>query len=124
MIEMRAEMEGLKYILLFAAFSLIDALTTWLGSHRGLTEANPVLAGRLSSPILFFGSFTFFTILGVAVIMFSLKLEERVSFMGYFPALFVALKALPALNNIVLLTGLSPLKFISLTTARWLLGFS
>lgn len=121
---MRAKTEGLKYALLFVVFSLIDALTTWSGARRGFTEANPVLAGRLSSPILFFGSFTFFTLLGVGVIILSPRLARRVPAMVYFPALFVALKALPALNNIVLLTGLSPLKFISLTTARWLLGFS
>ena len=117
MIEMSAGMEGLKYILLFVAFSLIDALTTWLGSHRGLTEANPVLAGRLSSPILFFGSFALFTILGVAVIMLSLKLTERVPAMGYFPPLFVLLKAIPVVNNIFLLTGTSPLQLALTTTS-------
>ncbi|ASJ01682.1 hypothetical protein A3K92_02390 [Thermococcus gorgonarius] len=117
-------MRMLKYAILFAVFSLIDALTTWIGTHRGFAEANPVLAERLSNPLLFFGSFTLFTLLGVGVIAFSFYLAKRVPAMNYFPALFVALKALPVLNNLILLTGLPPLKLTLAATARWLLGFA
>ncbi|WP_010477489.1 DUF5658 family protein [Thermococcus zilligii] len=121
---MKAGTGGLKYVLLFTAFSSADALTTWLGTRRGFAEANPVLAERLSSPLLFFGSFALFTLLGVVVIVLSLHLTKRVPAMGYFLDLFVALKALPVLNNVFVLAGLSPLELTVMTTAQWLLGFT
>ncbi|NJF25003.1 hypothetical protein E3E29_04910 [Thermococcus sp. Bubb.Bath] len=116
---MSAKTGGLKYVLAFSFFSVLDALTTWAGVKRGLVEGNPVIASRVSNPALFFGSFTLFTILGIAVIFLSLKLEERVQAMGYFPPLFVLLKALPVVNNALLLTGTTPLQ-LALTTASLL----
>jgi len=114
---MRAKPEGLKYILAFSVFTVLDALTTWRGVSAGFVEGNPVISSRLSNPTLFFGSFALFTALGIAVIIFSLKLKKKVPLMGYFPPLFVLLKALPVVSNILLLTGVYPLQLTLTTTS-------
>ncbi|ASJ02485.1 hypothetical protein A3L09_04055 [Thermococcus profundus] len=113
---MGVKTEGLKYALAFSVFSVLDALTTWAGVRRGFAEGNPVIASRISNPTLFFGSFALFTILGIALILLSIKLAERVPAAGYFPPFFVLLKALPVVNNAFLLTGTSPLQLALTTT--------
>jgi hypothetical protein len=114
---MSTRTEGPKYVLAFSVFSVLDALTTWAGVRRRLVEVNPLIASRLSDPALFFGSFALFTVLGILVILLSLKLAERIPAMGYFPPLFVLLKALPVVNNVFLLTGISPLQLALTTTS-------
>jgi hypothetical protein len=116
---MSAKTEGLKYVLAFSVFSVLDVLTTWKGVKMGFVEGNPLVASRLSDPALFFGSFALFTVLGILVILLSLKLAERIPAMGYFPPLFVLLKALPVANNIFLLTG-TTLLHLALTTTSLL----
>ncbi|WP_206206042.1 DUF5658 family protein [Thermococcus sp. JdF3] len=98
-------MRGKVYAGFFVAFSVLDMLTTWFGVSRGFSEANPVIAQRISDPALFFGSFALFTALGVALILASSALTGISSVFGYFPAVFVLLKAAPAVNNLYLLFG-------------------
>ncbi|WP_240924223.1 DUF5658 family protein [Thermococcus sp. 21S7] len=98
-------MRGKVYAGFFVAFSVLDMLTTWFGVSRGLSEANPVIAQRLSDPILFFGSFALFTALGVALILVTSALTGISGGFRYFPAVFVLFKAAPAVNNLYLLFG-------------------
>jgi hypothetical protein len=100
--------QGLKYALLFSLLSGLDALTTWVGVHRGFSEANPAVASRLVSPLLFFGSFALFTLLGVIMIMASIYLTKLSKAFYYFPSLFLVLKAIPVVNNLYLLSRESP----------------
>lgn len=114
---MRAE----RYLAAFMLFSAFDALTTWFGAKRGLVEANPVLAAKLSDALVFFGSYAAFTLLGMAVLLLAIRLESLSSAFGYFAKAFVLLKALPALNNIALLTGGS--YRLVVTTASYLVTY-
>ncbi|WCN29267.1 DUF5658 family protein [Thermococcus kodakarensis] len=89
----------------FLVFSLLDALTTWVGVQRGFSEANPIVASRLSDPALFFGSFALFTTLGLLVIFASSYMSRFSRAFGYFPPLFILMRALPVFNNAYLLAG-------------------
>ncbi|WP_367884455.1 DUF5658 family protein [Thermococcus sp. JCM 11816] len=77
----------------FLVFSLLDALTTWVGVQRGgFSEANPIVASRLSDPALFFGSFALFTTLGLLVIFASSYMSRFSRAFGYFPPLFILMR--------------------------------
>lgn len=97
--------KGKAYGAAFLMFSTLDALTTWVGVRRGFSEANPIVASRLSDPILFFGSFGFFTALGLLIILVSGYMSRFSRAFEYFPPLFILLKALPVFNNVYLLAG-------------------
>lgn len=102
------------------AFSFLDALTTWVGAHKGFSETNPIVASRLSDPGLFFGSFAFFTVLGLLVILVSGYMSRFSRVFGYLSPLFILLKALPVFNNVYLLAGRSVI-FASLPVGGFLL---
>ena len=112
------------FLILFAAASVVDFATTLYGIRAGFSEANPLIAAKLANLPAFILTYLAYTIIGLALLWLVLRMSFLSRAFRAFAALFVALKALPALNNIIFLTGLSPLKFILLTTARWLLGFS
>ena len=95
------------YAFIFVVFAIVDALTTWFGVRMGFTEANAAIAERLEDSVLFFGSYAFFTTLGVAVIALSIKLEKLNPAFKLVAIGMVVLKAIPAVNNVLLLAGIS-----------------
>lgn len=106
-------MENKVYAGFFVAFSVLDMFTTWFGVSSGFSEANPVIAQRLSDPPLFVGSFVLFTVIGVVLILTSRTLTGISGVFEYFPAVFVLLRAAPVLNNICLLFGFRfPVPFV------------
>lgn len=98
-------MRPLWYVIAFVILSALDAITTWVGADRGLAEANPLIAARLSLPALFFGGYAVFTLLGVLLLVVVFRLSRFISPLRYFPPIFVLLKALPVFSNIMLLLG-------------------
>ncbi|NJE53724.1 hypothetical protein E3E28_00640 [Thermococcus sp. 21S9] len=99
-------MKSKFYVIMFVLFAIADALTTWFGVKMGFEESNPLLAGRISSGTGFFGSYGLYTAVGAGVIAVSLRLEK---FSPAFRAVaigMVILKAIPAVNNILLLAGI------------------
>ncbi|ACS33670.1 DUF5658 family protein [Thermococcus gammatolerans] len=113
-------MKARTYLLLFILLALVDALTTWFGVRMGFVEANGVIAERLGSPTLFFGSYAFFTALGAGVIAVSIKLEKLNPAFKLVAVGMVVLKAIPAVNNVLLLAGISK-SSVFLTTVEPLL---
>ncbi len=109
------------YAFIFVVFAIVDALTTWFGVRMGFTEANAAITERLNNPTLFFGSYAFFTALGVGIIAVSIKLENINPVFKLIAIGMVVLKAIPAINNVLLLTDTSILSAVA-TTARLLLS--
>jgi len=114
-------MKGKTYVLAFVTFALVDALTTWFGARAGFQEVNPLIAERLSSSLAFFGSYAIFTALGAGVIVLSLKLEKLSPAFRFIAVVMVVLKAVPAINNVLLLMG-APISSAIVTTVRPLLS--
>ncbi|WP_297535372.1 DUF5658 family protein [Thermococcus sp.] len=96
-----------KYALVFVLLSAADAVTTWLGVRLGFVESNPLLARKLSEPLLFFGSYAFYTGLGVLIIALSLRLSRAFPAFRAIPFVLIVFKALPVINNVLLLSGVS-----------------
>ena len=108
-------MKARTYVLLFVLFALVDALTTWFGVRLGFAEANGVIAERLRNPALFFGSYALFTALGASVIAISIRLEKLSPAFKLIALGMVLLKAVPAVNNLILLAGISKSSVIATT---------
>ena len=113
-------MKGKVYLFVFVALALIDALTTWFGVRMGFVEANGIIAERLRNPVLFFGSYALFTALGAGVIAVSIRLERLSPAFRLVVIGMIILKAVPAVNNLLLLAGISR-SSVLLTTAEPLL---
>ncbi|AIU70715.1 hypothetical protein TEU_10415 [Thermococcus eurythermalis] len=113
-------MRSRNYVLAFVVLALVDALTTWFGVRAGFQEANPLVAERLSSPLAFFGSYALFTALGVGVVEVSIRLEKLNPVFKLIALGMVVLKGIPAVNNLLLLTGLGPSGVVA-TTPKFLL---
>ncbi|NJE04948.1 hypothetical protein E3E36_02030 [Thermococcus sp. M36] len=96
----------LVYPAVFLLLSALDLLTTLAGVRMGHAEINPAMAGRMSSPYLFIGSYAAYTAIGVAVLVVALKLEKLSVAFRYFAEFFVALRALPVVNNALILLGI------------------
>ncbi len=95
----------LVYPTVFLLLSILDLLTTLVGIGMGHAEANPVVAERMSSLYLFIGSYAVYTAIGVAVLVVALKLEKLSVAFRYFAGVFVVLRALPLVNNTLVLLG-------------------
>ncbi|WP_457742647.1 DUF5658 family protein [Thermococcus sp.] len=93
--------------MIFVLLSIADAVTTWLGVRLGFTESNPFLARKISEPLLFFGSYAFYTGLGVLIISISLKLSKMSPAFKVMPIVLIVFKALPVIHNVLLLSGIS-----------------
>ena len=90
-------------IALFLMASLVDLTTTLYGIEIGFSEANPVIAHRLDDVPSFVLSYMAYTLLGTALLWFSLKMGQFSRAFKAFALLFVLLKTLPAINNVLLL---------------------
>ena len=90
---------------LFLIASLVDLATTLYGIETGFSEANPVIVHRLDDVPSFVLNYTAYTLLGATVLWFSLKMGQFSRAFRAFSLLFVLLKTLPAVNNILLLAG-------------------
>lgn len=109
------------YAFIFVVFAIVDALTTWFGVRMRFTEANAAIAERLKDPVLFFGSYAFFTALGVGVIAVSIKFENINPAFKLIALGMIILKAVPAINNVLLLMNTYISSTVT-TTARLLLS--
>ena len=109
-------------IIVFILASLVDLTTTLYGIEKGFSEANPVVASRLANLSSFVLSYLAYTLLGATVLWLSLRMSSFSRAFKAFALLFVFLKALPAINNVLLLAGVLRLSPI-FTVVREVLRF-
>ncbi len=108
------------FLILFLVASVADFTTTIYGIRFGFSEANPVLAARLENLWMFTLTYLVYTVVGLALLWFTLKMTKFSPAFGIFAGFFVLLKTLPAVNNSLLLAGIQPTSF-AFTAVRWLL---
>ncbi|WP_456420507.1 DUF5658 family protein [Thermococcus sp.] len=105
----------------FLLASLGDFATTLYGVNLGFSEANPALAKVLPDAQLFAFTYLSYTLLGIVLLLLVLRIARTFPIFKPFASLFVFLKVLPFVNNVLLLSGFTSSSIV-LTTVRWLLN--
>ncbi len=111
------------FLATFITASAVDFATTLYGIRAGFSEANPVIAAKLANLPAFTLTYLAYTIIGLALLWLALRMSFLSRAFRAFAALFVLLKAMPAVNNLLLLAGLQPFAF-AFAAARWLLNLA
>jgi len=99
------------FLATFITASAVDFATTLYGIRVGFSEANPLIAAKLANLPAFILTYLAYTIIGLALLWLVLRMSFLSRAFRAFAVLFVLLKAMPAVNNILLLAEIQHFPF-------------